>query len=77
MATDITNAVRAQMAANATEDLVYLAQHGYGGEAGEKLMENLVSGVETSFGELEIRLAIGVVASTQKSIIERLEALDH
>jgi hypothetical protein len=64
------------MAANATRDLLWLAQQGHGGEAGDKLLMNLIAGPDSSFGDLEIRLAIGALATAQKAILERLEELE-
>jgi hypothetical protein len=76
MATQIDTGPRAHMASDATIDLLWLAQNGYGGAAGEKLVEHMIAGPDTSLGELELRLALGTLAAAQRAILERLARVD-
>jgi hypothetical protein len=62
---------------NATRDIIWLAENGHGGEAGERFMGSTAVGLvgpDAAFGELEVRLALGTLASAQRQIIERLES---
>ncbi len=63
------------MAIAATVDVLWVAEN-HGGEAGSRLVENMVAGPDTSMGELEGRLALGAIATAQREILERLDALE-
>ena len=75
MATPIDTSGRIAMAIAATEDVLWVAEH-HGGEAGRRLVEDMVAGPDTSMGELENRLALGAMATAQREILERLDALE-
>jgi hypothetical protein len=66
---------RIDIATQATEDILWVAEH-HGGEAGQRLLSFMIAGPNTSMGELEVRLALGALATAQRGIIERIEELE-